>query len=67
MTDDWNIKDTLIPGNGKYGGKAWYDEVDIETLRKKVIEAVGKTFGYHSEYPDVIYEINKLFGVEEDD
>ena len=65
MSDDWSLKMCLAQ---ETISRVYYSPVDVETLRKKLIEDIKEEWSYtgqiHSE-GDVIRIINKRFGVKE--
>jgi len=62
MSDDWSLKNRVYYPTYRHSGELHFTEVDIEILRKKLIDDVKK------ESPDwycVVDMINRRFGIHE--
>ena len=84
MTDDWSLKGReIIITSGfqeifhAFEGERLYHSIDIETLRRKILQDIAEAFDeaeiddtiwYDNAttlYEEIEYRINKIFGMEE--
>lgn len=65
MSDDWSLKDKGLKSYPDGEPTKIYSGEVIETLRQKLIGYIDNYGLYDCHRKNIIYNINKLFGVEE--